>query len=222
MTLPEHVAIIGAGLAGLTAAFLLSREGVNVTVLERDPRYVGGISRTVESKGFRFDIGGHRFFSKSQEVEDLWTELLGDDLLHRPRSSRIYYGGKFYAYPLKAGEALKNPRTFEDWVSNKFGRRLFGIFFKTYTEKVWGMKCSEISADWAAQRIKGLSLSTAIRAALFPKKKRRLLEPFADDQDAHRHFSLSAKGARHDVGGGGQPHAGAGGHDSHGCPCDRA
>jgi protoporphyrinogen oxidase len=194
MTLPEHVAIIGAGPAGLTAAFLLSREGVNVTVLERDPRYVGGISRTVEYQGFRFDIGGHRFFSKSQEVEDLWTELLGDDLLHRPRSSRIYYGGKFYAYPLKAGEALKNlglfesarcvasyakarlfpvknPRTFEDWVSNKFGRRLFGIFFKTYTEKVWGMSCNEISADWAAQRIKGLSLSTAIRAALFPKKK---------------------------------------------------
>ena len=139
MTSPEHVAIIGAGPAGLTAAFLLSREGVNVTVLERDPRYVGGISRTVEYNGFRFDIGGHRFFSKSQEVEDLWTELLGDDLLHRPRSSRIYYGGKFYAYPLKAGEALKNlglfesarcvasyakarlfpvknPRTFEDWV----------------------------------------------------------------------------------------------------------
>jgi protoporphyrinogen oxidase len=168
---------------------------VAVTVLERDPRYVGGISRTVEYQGFRFDIGGHRFFSKSQEVEDLWTELLGDDLLHRPRSSRIYYGGKFYAYPLKAGEALKNlgiiesarcvasyakarlfpvnnPRTFEDWVSNKFGKRLFGIFFKTYTEKVWGMSCSEISADWAAQRIKGLSLSTAIMAALLPKKKK--------------------------------------------------
>ncbi len=192
---PQHVAIIGAGPAGLTAAYLLTQAGVAVTVLERDPRYVGGISRTVEYQGFRFDIGGHRFFSKSQEVEDLWTELLGDDLLHRPRSSRIYYGGKFYAYPLKAGEALKNlgifesarcvasyakarlfpvnnPRTFEDWVSNKFGKRLFGIFFKTYTEKVWGMSCSEISADWAAQRIKGLSLSTAIMAALLPKKKK--------------------------------------------------
>jgi len=190
----RRVVIIGAGPAGLTAAYLLSREGAAVTVLERDPRYVGGISRTVEYRGFRFDIGGHRFFSKSQEVEDLWTELLGDDLLHRPRSSRIYYGGKFYAYPLKAGEALRNlglvesarcvasyaqarlfpvkhPRTFEDWVSNKFGRRLFGIFFKTYTEKVWGMSCREISADWAAQRIKGLSLSTAILSALFPKKK---------------------------------------------------
>jgi protoporphyrinogen oxidase len=191
----QHVAIIGAGPAGLTAAYLLTQAGVAVTVLERDPRYVGGISRTVEYQGFRFDIGGHRFFSKSQEVEDLWTELLGDDLLHRPRSSRIYYGGKFYAYPLKAGEALKNlgiiesarcvasyakarlfpvnnPRTFEDWVSNKFGKRLFGIFFKTYTEKVWGMSCREISADWAAQRIKGLSLSTAIMAALLPKKKK--------------------------------------------------
>ena len=194
-SIPQHVAIIGAGPAGLTAAYLLTRAGVAVTVLERDPRYVGGISRTVEYQGFRFDIGGHRFFSKSQEVEDLWTELLGDDLLHRPRSSRIYYGGKFYAYPLKAGEALRNlgiiestrcvasyakarlfpvsnPRTFEDWVSNKFGKRLFGIFFKTYTEKVWGMSCSEISADWAAQRIKGLSLSTAIMAALLPKKKK--------------------------------------------------
>jgi len=191
----DQVVIIGAGPAGLTAAYLLSRAGVGVTVLEQDPTYVGGISRTVEYKGFRFDIGGHRFFSKSREVEDLWTELLGDDLLQRPRSSRIYYGGKFYAYPLKAGEALKNlgivesarcvasyakarlfpvknPRTFEDWVSNQFGRRLFGIFFKTYTEKVWGMSCREISADWAAQRIKGLSLSSAIMAAILPKKKK--------------------------------------------------
>jgi len=190
----QSVVIIGAGPAGLTAAYLLTQSDARVIVLERDPTYVGGISRTVEYQGFRFDIGGHRFFSKSQEVEDLWTELLGDDLLHRPRSSRIYYGGKFYAYPLKAAEALrnlglfesfrcvasyakarlfpvKNPRTFEDWVSNKFGKRLFGIFFKTYTEKVWGMSCSEISADWAAQRIKGLSLSTAILSALFPKKK---------------------------------------------------
>ena len=190
----RSVAIIGAGPAGLTAAYLLSREGVGVTVLERDPKYVGGISRTVEYKGFRFDIGGHRFFSKSREVEDLWTELLGDDLLHRPRSSRIYYGGKFYSYPLKAGEALRNlgifesarcvasyawarlfpvndPRSFEDWVSNQFGRRLFGIFFKTYTEKVWGMSCKEISADWAAQRIKGLSLSSAILAAILPRRK---------------------------------------------------
>ncbi|MFN8856319.1 MAG: NAD(P)/FAD-dependent oxidoreductase [Planctomycetaceae bacterium] len=190
---PGNVAIIGAGPAGLTAAWQLSKNGVPVTVFEADPQLVGGIARTVEYKGFRFDIGGHRFFSKSQEVENLWTELLGDDMLVRPRSSRIYYQGKFYTYPLKAFESLsnlgllesarcvasygwarlfpvKNPQSFEDWVSNQFGRRLFGIFFKTYTEKVWGMSCREISADWAAQRIKGLSLASAVWNALFPQK----------------------------------------------------
>jgi protoporphyrinogen oxidase len=186
------VAIIGAGPAGLTAAYLLAKKGVPVTVLEADPEYVGGISRTARYKGFHFDIGGHRFFSKAKEVEDLWTELLPDDMLDRPRSSRIFYRGQFFSYPLKAAEALKklgvfesarcvlsymkarafphaNPRSFEDWVTNQFGARLFNIFFKTYTEKVWGMSCKEISADWAAQRIKGLSLKTAILNALFPK-----------------------------------------------------
>ncbi len=165
-----------------------------VTILEADPQYVGGIARTARYKGYHFDIGGHRFFSKSKEVEDLWTELLPNDMLDRPRSSRIFYNGKFFSYPLKAGEALfklgilesvrcvlsyvkarwfpvANPRSFEDWVSNQFGKRLFNIFFKTYTEKVWGMSCKEISADWAAQRIKGLSLKSAILNAILPKKK---------------------------------------------------
>jgi protoporphyrinogen oxidase len=162
--------------------------------LESDPTYVGGISRTVKYKGFHFDIGGHRFFSKSQEVEDFWTEILPNDMVERPRSSRIYYRGKFFSYPLKAVEALlklgileatrcvlsymkarmfpvDDPKSFEDWVSNQFGKRLFNIFFKTYTEKTWGMSCKEISADWAAQRIKGLSLKTAILNALLPKQK---------------------------------------------------
>ena len=189
-----RVVVIGAGPAGLTAAYLLSRRGADVTVLEADPVYVGGISRTVNYKGFHFDIGGHRFFSKSKVVEDLWTEILPADMLHRPRSSRILYRGKFYAYPLRAAEALFNlgvvesflcmasfvkaqvapvrdPRNFEDWVSNHFGARLYSIFFKTYTEKVWGMSCREISADWAAQRIKGLSLLSALLHALLPKPR---------------------------------------------------
>lgn len=185
------VAVIGAGPAGLTLAYQLlklSGKTAQVTVLEADPHHVGGISRTVKYKDCCFDIGGHRFFSKSKEVEDLWSELLPDDMLVRPRSSRVLYRGKFFSYPLKAKEALfklgpvesalclasylkmkaapiKNPKSFEDWVSNQFGRRLFSIFFKTYTEKVWGMSCKEISADWAAQRIKGLSLASVVRDA---------------------------------------------------------
>jgi len=189
-----NVAIIGAGPAGLTAAYLLSKNNVPVTVLEADPVYVGGISRTATYKGFHFDIGGHRFFSKSKEGKDFWNEILPDDMLDRPRSSRIFYNGKFFAYPLRAFEALiklgvvrsvlcvlsyfkarmfpvKDPRNFEDWVTNQFGKRLFNTFFKTYTEKVWGMSCKEISADWAAQRIKGLSLGSAIKNALLPAKQ---------------------------------------------------
>jgi protoporphyrinogen oxidase len=185
---PE-VAVIGAGPAGLTAAHVLCKGGAHVTVLEADATTVGGISRTVVHRGFRFDIGGHRFFSKAREVEDFWSELLPHDMLERPRSSRIYYDGKFFSYPLKPFEALArlgpleaglcvasyakarlhpvpNPKNFEDWVTNHFGERLFRIFFKTYTEKVWGMPCKEISADWAAQRIKGLSLGTAVFSAL--------------------------------------------------------
>jgi len=203
-----NIAVIGAGPAGLTAAYLLAKAGRQVTVFEKDPRYVGGISRTESYKGYHFDIGGHRFFSKSKEVEDFWTEILGDEMLERPRSSRIYYNHKFFSYPLVASDALfklgvfqsalcvlsyikakvfpvKNPANFEDWVSNNFGKRLFKIFFKTYTEKVWGISCKEISADWAAQRIKGLSMSSAIKNALFkpriaPVEKEKVIKTLID------------------------------------------
>jgi protoporphyrinogen oxidase len=151
------VAIIGAGPAGLTAAYQLTKLGYSVTVIEKDPVYVGGISRTVEYQGFRFDIGGHRFFSKSKEVVDLWNEILPDDFIERPRMSRIFYGGKFYSYPLRAFEALfnlgpltsalcmasyfkakllpkKDVKSFEDWVVNQFGQALLDLFQDLYRE----------------------------------------------------------------------------------------
>lgn len=192
----HSVICIGAGPAGLTAAYRLVAEGADVTVLERDPRLIGGISRTETYKGFRFDVGGHRFFSRSKEIEGLWEEILGDQLLTRQRKSRIFYRGKLFDYPLRPLNALsglgifestrcifsyfraklfptRDPQTFEEWVTNQFGNRLYRIFFESYTEKVWGMKCTEISADWAAQRIKGLSLGTAVWKALIPALMKR-------------------------------------------------
>ncbi len=182
--------IAGGGPAGLTGAYELTRHGRSCVVLEADTRLVGGISRTDEYKGYRFDIGGHRFFSKNSEINALWREILGDEFITRSRLSRIFYNRKFFYYPLKPVDTLwklgpwrstrillsylkarlrpiRPERTFEDWVVNRFGRELFEIFFKSYTEKVWGMPTSEISADWAAQRIKGLSLVGAVVNAFF-------------------------------------------------------
>ena len=189
----RDVVVIGAGPAGLTASYLLAKAGRSVTVLEADPTHVGGIARTVEHAGFRFDVGPHRFFSKSRDVEALWDELLPGEMLRITRRTRIHYRGRYFSYPLDPGEALRRlgmrestlaglsylrarafpvrePRSFEDWVSNAFGRRLFETFFRTYTEKVWGMRCTEISSDWAAQRIKGLSLGSALRNAVAPRR----------------------------------------------------
>ena len=183
----DHVVIIGAGPAGLTAAYQLAKQGTRVTVLEAED-VVGGISQTARYKEYRFDIGGHRFFTKLAPVQALWDEILGDEFISVPRLSRIHYGGRYFDYPLKALNALGGlglwnsarilasfawaqlrphpvEENFEQWVSNRFGRRLYEIFFKTYTEKVWGIPCTEIRAEWAAQRIQGLSLAKAILAA---------------------------------------------------------
>ena len=202
----SSVVVIGAGPAGLSAALTLADANIPVTVFESDPIYLGGISRTVRHGDYLSDIGGHRFFSKSREVEDFWSRILGDDLLERPRSSRILYRGTLFSYPLRAIEVLqkigfvesllctasylkshflpiKPAKTFEDWVVNRFGKRLFRIFFKTYTEKVWGIPCDRISADWAAQRINSLSLGVTILNALSPwrdksKKVKTLIDSF--------------------------------------------
>lgn len=205
----KKVVIIGAGPAGLTAAYELCKEGVESVVLEKDT-VVGGISRTVNYKGYLFDIGGHRFFTKVKAVDDMWREVMGEKkFLRRSRLSRIYYNKKFFYYPLKATNALlglgilnsflmlgsyvkaqlfpiKNEVSFEDWISNRFGKRLYHTFFKTYTEKVWGIPCNEISADWAAQRIKGLSLIETIKNALLsaqPKNKSEIIKTLIDAFD---------------------------------------
>ncbi len=199
----QEVLVIGAGPAGLTAAYELSRHGIGGIVLEADS-VVGGIARTVEREGYRFDIGGHRFFTKVKEIERLWDEMLGEPMLTRPRLSRIFYDGKFYDYPLRAGNALKNmglftaarcmasyaaarlrpirePANFEQWVTNQFGSRLYRMFFKSYTEKVWGVPCTQIGADWAAQRIKGLSLGEAVRNAVFGPKRGHVVKTLIDE-----------------------------------------
>ena len=183
------VVIIGAGPAGLTAAYELVKRNIRPIVLEKAGR-VGGLARTEVYKGYYFDMGGHRFYTKVEGVQQLWQEMLGEDLLRVPRLSRIYYRGCFFNYPLELQNALTklgltesllilfsflkaqarlNPpeETFEHWVTNRFGQRLYRSFFETYTEKVWGIPGHKIQADWAAQRIKGLSLTTAVSNAVF-------------------------------------------------------
>ena len=218
MSLQENidieVIIFGAGPAGLTAGYELEKNKKQVQIFEADRQYVGGIARTASYKEFKFDIGGHRFFTKSGKVKELWQEILEPEnwKYNVPRLSRIYFDGKFFAYPLKAFDTLfklgilkstfyissylyfkifpiKNVRSFEDWVTNNFGKQLYLAFFKTYTEKVWGISCKEISADWAAQRIKGLSLTEAIINAiksLVPQKKnsnKKVIKTLIDNFD---------------------------------------
>jgi protoporphyrinogen oxidase len=187
-----HCIAIGAGPAGLSAAYELRRLGIRATVLEAGAE-IGGLARTASHRGYRFDIGGHRFYTKHPEIDAIWTEVLGEAFLERPRLSRIHYRGHYFDYPLRPGNAVAGlglveslrviasyarihlwppqgpDRSFEEWVSRRFGPRLFQIFFKTYTEKVWGIPCTQLSADWAVQRIKDLSLPRAVHNAITGK-----------------------------------------------------
>lgn len=202
----SKIVIIGAGPAGLAAAYRLAKDGQDVLVLEKED-YVGGLCHTVDYQGYKFDFGGHRFFTKDKEVQKFWQDIIGDDFLRRPRLSRIYYQKKFFAYPIKLIDALsklglvesfmialslfwvrikriwkdKPEITFEDWVVNRFGQRLFNHFFKSYTEKLWGISVKEVGADWAAQRIKDLSILQLLKSILFKSKEgqiKTLIEEF--------------------------------------------
>ena len=192
----KPVVVLGGGPAGLTAGYLLAQKGRPVIVLEAEDQ-VGGLAKTEVRDGYRFDLGGHRFFTKSAEVEALWREVMREEFLLRPRMSRIYWNGKFLDYPLNGTDvmrklgalellrvgvsyllALLRPKgredNFEQWVSNRFGRRLYLLFFKSYTEKVWGVPTTELRAEWAAQRIKGLSFFSAAKAAFFGNKGNKI------------------------------------------------
>jgi protoporphyrinogen oxidase len=190
--LRQKTFVLGAGPAGLTAGYMLVKSGHDVVVLEAEDQ-VGGIAKTVERDGYRFDLGGHRFFTKSREVDDLWHEVLGDEFLLRPRMSRIYWNNRYLDYPLRGTDVIrklgpveltrvtasylraallpKRPdESLQDWVTNRFGKRLFELFFKSYNEKIWGVPTTELRAEWAAQRIKGLSFFSAAKAAFFGNK----------------------------------------------------
>ena len=190
--------IIGAGPAGLTAAYQLSESNKKVLVLEKKSQ-VGGLAETKVFGPHRYDIGPHRFFTKNKEVYELFLEMLGNDAVSVDRKTRILFNNSYFDYPLtplnalfglgfsesvvigfsyllarvKSYSGISKINNFEDWVVDRFGKKLFNNFFKNYTEKVWGIDCKDIGSDWAAQRIKGLSLSTAIKFALFPNSKKR-------------------------------------------------
>ena len=193
----ENTVVVGAGPAGLAAGHELARRGLKPLVIEKSDK-LGGIARTESYKGYSFDVGGHRFLTKNKEINNLWQDMLGEHLLSVKRISRIYYQNRFFSYPLSFSNALYNlglsqsflilgsylasrispharDDTFEEWVSNRFGRRLYETFFKTYTEKLWGIPCHRIKADWAAQRIKGLSLLVAVSNALLGLQKAKSL-----------------------------------------------
>ncbi|MGH2968114.1 MAG: NAD(P)/FAD-dependent oxidoreductase, partial [Solirubrobacteraceae bacterium] len=193
---PKPVAVLGGGPAGLTAGYLLAQQGRPVIVLEAEDQ-VGGLAKTEIRDGYRFDLGGHRFFTKSKEVDDLWHEVMKEEFLKRPRMSRIYWNGKFLDYPLNGTDVIKKlgpvelvrsglsylwallkpkgkEENLEQWVSNRFGKRLYQHFFKGYTEKVWGVPTTELRAEWAAQRIKGLSFFSAAKAAFFGNRGNKI------------------------------------------------
>src|SRR5258708_1555401 len=186
------VLVLGGGAVGLSGACLRAEAGRPVIVVEAEDQ-VGGLAKTVEIDGFRFDLGGHRFFTKAIEVDMLWHEILGEEFLLRPRMSRIYWNNRYLDYPLRGPDVIRKlgpveltrclasylkasltpkgkEESFEQWVSNRFGKRLYELFFKSYTEKLWGVPTTEIRAEWAAQRIKGLSFFSAAKAAFFGNK----------------------------------------------------
>jgi protoporphyrinogen oxidase len=208
----DGTVVVGAGPAGLAAARELAEHGLPSVVYERDD-VVGGIARTVEHRGYRFDLGGHRFFTKVEEIRRLWHETLGEEFLLRSRLSRIHYRGRFFHYPLRPLNALaglgvvesahvlgsyvharmfpsRTETSFEQWVVNRFGRRLFEIFFETYTEKVWGIPCREISAEWAAQRIRNLDLLAAVKHALLGRGDGEVVASLID----HFHYPTLGPG----------------------------